>query len=70
MTRIVSTDGNVIAADFGKQKDIELKVTITTELLYRDGNVAVVSATCSLGDNVISRKHFMADIATGQIVHT
>ena len=43
MTRITSLDGNVIAADFGQ--DLSLDVRITTQVLYEDEDVMLLRAT-------------------------
>lgn len=70
--RILSRHGNVIAADFRtRPASHDLAITIESTVLYRDDRVMFTRATCSVGGVPVPAftQHFMADLATGRIVH-
>jgi hypothetical protein len=67
MTRIIGSDGNVIAADFRPKTDL-LTVQIKTETLYYDDRILVTRATATVGGQIVVIRHLLADIHTGAIV--
>lgn len=67
MSRIRSTDGNVIAVDF--RSDTPLTVTLEWEFLYQDDRIILARVTGRLGSKPLSIMHLAADLASGRI-HT
>ena len=64
--RIRSRHGNVIAADFRPRTSAQIAVTLTTETLYHDGHVTLLSTTAAIGGTPIATTHVLGDLATGQ----
>lgn len=68
MTRILSQQGNVIAADFRPSTSTSITVTLETETLYADDKIALVRTTGSIDGKPVLMTHILGDLATGHIV--
>lgn len=68
MPRILSTDGNVIAADFRPR--VLFTIEIRTRILYLDDRICLSRVTYTAGGKPMSKlpmQHFLADLATGEL---
>jgi hypothetical protein len=66
MARILSTDGNVVSADF-RPRGEAFTITFKSEVLYLDGSVALlrIVGRIDADGKVIFAVHLLADLATG-----
>lgn len=67
--RILSRHGNVIAADFRRDRLADLSITLASETLFCDGHVMLTRTTASMGGQPVAVMHFTGNLETGHIVN-
>ena len=67
--RVVSQDGNVIAADFGRKNEFGIALTIDTDILYHDDSVVLIRSVISDNGRFICAFHILGDLITGRIIN-
>lgn len=68
-SRILSQDGNVIAADFRPSLDMSVTVEVRSEVLYRDDRVMLTRTMALVGNKPCFAMHFLGDLETGAIIN-
>ena len=66
--RILSTHGNVIAADFRPRAVLTVTLGCKTEILYEDAHVMLTRTTVLMDGRATDPVHLAGDKATGRIV--